>query len=173
MQGPGIGDAGPVRVSIKRLACLSFVALATSGCAHHRVPRGGETIIYQLTRCYGRCPAYKVTLGPDGQGIFSGEANTGTVGDRRFRASLDQARAFAAALRKVRPTSERLVEPGRRGCGEAPTDQPSIDVRWQGVEVAAHLRIYTGCRSKAARKLADTLRAAPALLPIADLIGPR
>jgi hypothetical protein len=149
-----------------------MLALAASGCAHHRLQRGGETITYATTRCMGSCPAYTVTLGPDGQGIFTSEFNAGPPGDHRFLASPAEVRGFTAALDKVRPKGERLVKPGQRGCGATATDQASIDISWQGVDGAAHLRLYLGCQGGKARGLRAALQGLPIThLPLQDYLG--
>jgi hypothetical protein len=148
------------------------VAMALAGCAHDRAVSGGETITYTTTRCYGTCPAYTITLGPDGQGIFVGQQFTAVVGERRFRASPDQVRGFAARLAPYRPKGERLIEPGKPGCKLAGTDSPSVDVHWQvAVGAPSHLHFYYGCRDPQNRGMTDALRFAPDALPIAALIG--
>ena len=154
-----------------RLAVL-VAPLVLAACDHHRVPRGGETITYAALACHGTCPVYTVTLGPDGQGIFEGQAHVAVTGARRFRASPEQVRSFTAALTKLRPDGERLVQPGRRDCGPAATDLPGADVQWQGAGGVAHLRVDFGCRGKKARRLAAALRGLPAsLLPLQPFLG--
>ena len=161
---------------VRRFAHLYIAGCALAGCVHLplglRAPRGGQTITYQLTRCHGACPAYTVTLGPDGQGIFTGEANIVMPGDHRFRATPQQTQSYTAALAKWRPEGERLVESGGRTCGVAVTDQASIDVTWQETDRASHLRLYLGCRSKKARALAGALRGLPVTyLPMQPFLG--
>ena len=154
-------------------------AIALAGCAHHPVPRGGETMTYATGPCFGSCPAYTVTLGPDGQGIFVGQQFAAVTGERRFQASPEQVRAFAERLAPFRPKGEELIEPeakgkGRSRCREAATDQSSVDIRWQPAAApASHLRFYYGCDVAKNRAMADALLGAPDLLPIADLIGKR
>lgn len=162
-----------------RMAWALGVTLALAGCAHHRVREGGETITYTAGRCFGACPAYSVTLGPDGQGIFAGEAFTASTGEHRFQATPEQVRAFTDRLAAWRPTGDKLIEPGAGGrggnrCREATTDQSTVDIRWQpALAPASHLRFYFGCDVTKNRAMADALLSAPDLLPIADLIGKR
>ena len=56
-------------------------------------------------------------------------------------------------------------------CEQVGTDAPGVRVRWQGALQSASLAFYYGCIGKKAKRYADVLRAAPDLLPIADLIG--
>jgi len=147
------------------------VAMALVGCAHDRVPRGGETISYATTPCHGTCPVYTVTLGPDGQGIFVGEQFTAVTGERRFPASAAQVAAFTETLARVRPTRDRDFGKGKGDCEQVATDAPSVRVRWQGALGSTTLSFYYGCSGKKASRVAADLRSAPDLLPVAALIG--
>ena len=158
---------------------IGLAALMLAGCGHlpfghHATPRGGETITYALRGspiCYG-CATYTITLGPDGQGIFTGEHGTAVTGDRRFAATPEQVRAFAGRLRAYRPNGEVLMT-GPPFCKELMTDQDTVDIRWQGAEGRPpHLAFYGGCDRDRNRKMAAALFSAPTLLPVAELIGP-
>jgi hypothetical protein len=158
---------------------MMVVMLAASGCARvGKEPAAGvpvaiegDSIRYATGPCYGTCPVYKVTIRPDGTGTFEGERFTAVTGTREFRMSPDAYRRFAASLEPYRPDGERIVEMGSPDCGPAPTDMPSVDVGWtQASGGSGHLRFYYGCRTKNA-EMAKALRDAPALLPIAALIG--
>ena len=157
---------------MRRAMVLSFVA-ALAGCAHNRLPRGGETITYALSGsgiCLA-CASYTVTLGPDGQGIFVGGRNTAAQGEHRFQATPDQVRRFAAQLQPYRPSVEVLMD-RTPPCKQLSTDQDSVDVRWQpALASAAHLSFYAGCDYERNGKMAAALFAAPDALPISDLIG--
>ena len=155
-----------------RFVAIGLMAILLAGCAHDRVPRGGETISLSTTRCFGTCPVYTVTLSPDGQGIFDGQQFTAVTGERRFQATPEQVRAFTQALAKVRPEGDRKIEPGTPDCPMIVTDMPSTNIRWQGAGGASSLNFYGGC-GRENPKIADTLRAAPGLLPIGDFIGRR
>ncbi|WP_174297985.1 hypothetical protein [Sphingomonas bacterium] len=161
-----------------RAAMILGTALMLAGCGHlpfgrRAASRGGETITYRAlpTGFCLSCAGYTITLGPDGQGIFTGERNTVVVGDRRFAASLDAVRAFTSRLREYRPTGEVLMT-GPPFCKIVSTDQNTVDIRWQGVEGRPpHLTFYGGCDVEKNRKMAAALFSAPSLLPIADLVG--
>ncbi|SEM47816.1 hypothetical protein SAMN05192583_0345 [Sphingomonas gellani] len=159
-----------------RMATAAWAMLgmagALAGCAHHRVPRGGETISYATAMCFGTCPVYTVTVGPDGQGVFNGEKFTAVAGERRFQATPEQVRAFTAALAKVRTEGDREITPGKPGCTDFATDMPGATVRWQGAGGVSSLTFNYGC-ARDNRQIADALRAAPGLLPIGDLVGKR
>ncbi len=133
-----------------------------------------ETITYETTPCFGTCPAYSVTIQPDGSGVFDGKRFTAVTGTRAFRATPAQYRAFAAKLQPYRPEQgEKIVQPGSPDCGNAPSDAPSVDIRWTEISGGSQrLSYYYGCRSVDGA-MADTLRAAPADLPIAAFIGKR
>jgi hypothetical protein len=130
------------------------------------------TIRYETSPCFGTCPVYVLTVAPDGSGTFEGQRFTAVTGTRAFRASPAEVRAFRAALAPYRPAGERLMEPGSPDCGNAPTDMPSIDVRWSGAGGDAHLRHYQGCGGEGAQAMREGLRAAPMRLPVRDLIVP-
>lgn len=156
-------------------AMMTAMALAggLAACAHDRAPpRGGETISYSTSMCFGTCPVYTVTLGPDGQGIFNGERFTAVTGERRFQATPEQVRAVTAALAKIRPDGDREIVPGKPDCGDFATDMPGATVRWQGAGGTSSLQFNYGCGMKN-RKVADTLRAVPDMLPIGDLVAKR
>lgn len=161
-----------------RLMMTTAAAIMMAGCA--TVPRPGapvaiesESISYETAPCFGTCPVYRVTMLPDGSGVFEGIRFTAVTGTRAFRPGADAYRRFFAALAPYRPVGERLIQPGTPDCGNAPTDMPGVDVRWSEVSGASHhLNFYYGCR-QANPAMAEALRAAPQLLPIADFIGKR
>lgn len=157
-----------------------FVAVALASCAADRHSVGdapaaivSEEIRYETTRCFGSCPAYVVTIRPDGGGTFEGSSDVAAKGLHRFQAKPEAYRRFANALAAYRPDgAERLYEPGSSLCPDAATDMPRIDVRWTAADGARrHLSFYTGCGPAEARAMRDALRSAPDALPIADLIG--
>lgn len=148
--------------------CVMAVGNTTTETAPVAIER--ETISYETSRCFGTCPVYRVTIQPDGTGVFEGRRFTKVVGTRDFKATPAQYRAFAAKLQPYRPQGERLVQPGQPGCDNAPTDMPSVDVRWNELSGAAqHLSFYYGCRMRDQR-MNEALRAAPNELPIRQFI---
>lgn len=134
-----------------------------------------ETISYQTSPCYGTCPVYAITVQPDGTGMFEGKQHTAVTGTRAFKATPAQVRAFTAKLAPYRPASgDRMLQPGQPGCENAPTDMPSVEVRWNEMSGASQaLSYYYGCGAADNGATGNALRAAPAELPVADLIGKR
>lgn len=155
---------------------ISAAMLLTGGCAG--VGSGpartgaGEEIRYQTSACFGTCPVYSVTVRADGTGRFEGERFTATTGARDFTVPRADYQRFAAALAPYRPRGERLVQPGSPDCANPPTDMPGVEVHWSGPETSDHLAFYNGCRA-GNEAMAQALRQAPDLLPIAALIGKR
>lgn len=149
--------------------CVMAVGNTTTETAPVAIER--ETISYETSPCFGTCPVYRVTVQPDGTGVFEGRRFTKVVGTRDFKATPGQYRAFAAKLQPYRPQQgERLVQPGQPGCDNAPTDMPSVDVRWNELSGASqHLSFYYGCRMRDQR-MNEALRSAPNELPIREYI---
>jgi hypothetical protein len=156
------------------VTALAAMALLLAACATARGGsvggEGGEAISYATAPCFGTCPVYRVTVRPDGTGTFVGERFTAVTGERAIVVPRDAYRRFAAVLAPYRPARERLVEPGSADCADAPTDMPSVDVRWRGAGGERHLRFYKGCR-RSNTALAAALDQAPAMLPIGALVG--
>ena len=149
------------------------MATALSSCT--TVPAGGTepaAIVYETGPCFGACPVYRVTVGADGQGLFEGRRYTAVTGERRFTVTPDQYRRFTAQLAPARPASGSVRYAGE-ACSQNATDMPSVDVTWRSGTAEQRLYFYYGCDMERNRALGERLRAAPALLPIADLIGRR
>lgn len=140
------------------------------------VPIEQEAIRYETAPCFGTCPVYAVTVRPDGTGRFEGRSHTAVTGTRDFRLDPAAYRRFAETLARYRPREGDVrYAPGEPNCEPAATDMPSATVTWESNTGAAPqtLSYYYGCRSDESRALAEALRAAPGLLPIAELIGRR
>ena len=145
--------------------------LLAAGCATGAdAGPAGETISYETGPCFGACPVYKVTVSPAGSGTFEGRRFTAVTGTRTFRLTQAQYRAFAAQLGPARPARGTVRYSGET-CRMMATDLPSAEVVWTGSAGERRLYFYFGCDMERNRALAERLRAAPRLLPIADLIG--
>ncbi|KRC80445.1 DUF6438 domain-containing protein [Sphingomonas sp. Root241] len=159
---------------------LAVVAVALAGCIPaSRAPQGpmpieGDSITYETGPCFGRCPVYAVTVRPDGTGTFEGRRFTAVTGERSFTLSRAQYDAFAARLAPYRPASgEVRYAHGEPNCVSAPTDMPSIDVRWtRAIGDSQGLHFYLGCR-RGNEAVAEALGGAIELLPVQGLIGER
>ena len=159
-----------------RMALAIGAVLLASGCA--TVPDGPvaietDSISYTTGPCFGTCPMYTVSIRPDGSGTFEGRRFTAVTGTRAFRATPEQYRAFAAHLAPLRP-AEGAVRLSGEACASQATDLPSAEVTWfSQIGNSQSYYLDFGCdreRNQAAR---ERLQSAPALLPIADLIGRR
>jgi len=159
---------------------VGLAGLALAGCIPQgRAPAGpmpieGDSISYETGPCFGGCPVYAVTVRPDGTGVFEGKRFTAVTGTRNFALSRAQYDAFAARLAPYRPASgEVRYSHGEPNCPNAPTDMPSIDVRWtRAIGDSQGLHFYLGC-GRDNRALAETLGGAVELLPVHALIGER
>jgi hypothetical protein len=159
-------------MTMKQIATLFIGFIGLAACAAIPSEPVPASISYRTGPCFGRCPVYRVTVRSDLTGTFEGERFTAVTGPREFRVSARQWRAFVAKLAPLRPRGVRAVTPGSADCGQTVTDMPSVNVSWSGAS-ADRLDFYYGCRAPANQTLADTLRAAPELLPIGDYIGSR
>jgi hypothetical protein len=154
-------------------ACASTVAQAPDGAP---IPVERAAITYSTQPCFGTCPVYAVTVSPDGQGVFEGRNHTAVNGEKRFVVDAATYRRFADHLAGLKPESgDRRIDMQSPDCGVAPTDMPSIEVRWStgtgGPDQT--LSLYLGCRGEEAQRVATVLKTAPDLLPIAAYIGKR
>lgn len=148
--------------------------LLAGGCA--TVPPGpiaieSDAISYETGPCFGTCPVYKVTVSRDGRGTFEGRHHTAVTGERTFRLTPAQYRAFAAHLAPLRPR-EGSVRLSGEACRQMATDLPSAEVTWLSqIGNSQSLYFYYGCDMEANRAMAERLRTAPNLLPIRELVG--
>ncbi len=165
---------------MKQWLAMGVATMALAGCIPaSRAPRGplpieGDSITYETGPCFGRCPVYSVTVRPDGTGVFEGKRFTAVTGTRSFTLSRAEYDAFAARLAPYRPASgEVRYSHGEPNCVSAPTDMPSIDVRWtRAIGDSQGLYFYLGCRH-GNEAMAEALGGAVELLPVHDLIGER
>ena len=148
------------------LGLTSCATIPASGASQAAV----DSISYETGPCFGACPVYRVTVHADGRGTFEGRRFTAVEGERSFRASPAQFRAFAAQLAPIRPAQGSVRYAGEN-CAMMATDMPSAEVRWRSATGEQSLYFYFGCDMERNQALAARLRAAPGLLPIADLIG--
>jgi hypothetical protein len=159
-----------------RLIKFGFAVLSVglAGCATappaEAAGRQVRSISYETGPCFGACPVYRVTVSADGTGRFEGRNFTTVRGEREFRVTPAQYRAFAAQLAPLRPARGSRRYSGE-ACRSMATDLPSAEVTWSAAGGDQKLYFYFGCDMDRNRALAERLRAAPGLLPIAELIG--
>ena len=107
----------------------------------------------------------------DGTGLFHGRHGTAHLGERSFRITRQQYRAFAAQLAPYRPGGREIVYSGPPRCQQTATDLPSVTVVWNWRHRGPQrLHFDYGCDVDRNREMARQLRDAPLLLPIRDLI---
>ena len=166
----------------KQWTMASVAMLALAGCAPGARPDAGapiaieaDSIRYETSPCYGRCPVYAVSVRPDGRGVFTGKQFTAVTGERAFQLTPAQYEAFAAKLAPYRPESgEVRYAPGEARCEPAATDGPSVDITWtRAIGDSQSLHFYYGCRAEGTQAMRDAIGHAPEMLPIEALIGPR
>jgi hypothetical protein len=145
------------------LAALPLLPVAGPAAAAQ-----AQSITYETGPCFGFCPIYRVTVRADGTGLYEGIRHVAVRGQRRFRLTPGQYRAFARHLEPVRPTRGSVrysTDPDL--CGPVTTDMPSAEVIWQRGRTRQGLYFYFGCRRQ--RAIGERLQRAPTLLP---MIGP-
>ena len=159
---------------LKRVATVLLLAASVGGCtpmADRPVPIESESISYETGPCFGACPVYRVTVSPDGTGTFEGRRFTAVTGERSFRLTPEQYRAFAAHLAPLRP-AEGSVRLAGEACTVLATDLPSAEVTWfSQIGSSQSYYLYYGCDMEKNAAAAERLRRAPSLLPIAEMIG--
>jgi hypothetical protein len=148
----------------------TLIPLALAACATMAPTEGGLTSVsYETGPCFGACPIYRVTVSADGTGIFEGRRFTTVPGERRFRVTRAQYRAFAAHLAPIRPAEDQRYW-GPPLCRQMATDLGSAEVVWRSAGGERHLYFYYGCDMARNRAIVERLTAAPGLLPIGDFI---
>ena len=91
---------------MKRAMMMGPVALlALAGCVTDREKvelepptAAGDTIRFTAGRCFGACPAYTLTVTPDGSGLLEPERFTSVPGPTRFTVSAAQYRQLRTGL---------------------------------------------------------------------------
>jgi hypothetical protein len=153
---------------------MAALALLAGGCTtvmDRPVAIESDSISYETGPCFGACPVFKVSVSPDGSGTFEGRRHTAVTGERRFRITPAQYRAFAAHLAPLRP-AEGTVRLSGEACRQIATDMPSAEVTWfSQIGNSQGYYFYYGCDMEKNQAIAERLRRAPSLLPIQELIG--
>lgn len=162
-----------------RIMFAASASLLLAGCATMPAQTGGEgpiavesdAIAYETGPCFGACPVFRVTVRPDGTGIFEGRQHTAVTGERAFTVSPEHYRALAAHLEPLRPETGSVRLSGE-ACRQVATDLPSAEVTWYSqIGSSQSLHFYYGCDMEKNKAIARRLRTAPSLLPIGEWIG--
>jgi hypothetical protein len=157
---------------------MAFAALLPAACAADLAAPASQaepqSISYETGPCFGACPVYRLEVASDGSGKFEGRRFTAVEGERHFQISPAQYRAFADHLAPVRPQSGEVRYSTGDECTAVATDMTSASVTWRGSNGSSQsLYYYFGCQLNDGGALAERMRAAPGLLPIATFIGNR
>lgn len=155
------------------IAAAAAFGLVGGGPAGSTEPDGPvETITYETGPCFGACPVYRLTVLSTGTATFEGRRFTAVTGLRSFRVTPEQFRAFERQLAPARPSSGSVHYSGEH-CQSQATDLPSVQIGWHSRLGHQELDFSYGCDMERNRALAERLRSAPDLLPIAELVGHR
>jgi len=157
-----------------RMMKMAALAMLAGGCttvADRPIAIESDSIAYETGPCFGTCPEFRVSVAPDGTGTFEGRRNTAIAGERKFRITPAQYRAFAEALAPLRP-AEGSVRLSGEACAQMATDLPSAEVTWfSQIGNSQSYYFYFGCDMEKNAGIAARLRRAPSLLPIREMIG--
>lgn len=159
---------------VRKWLGVAVLTAAAAGCVTVRegpVAIESDSISYETGPCFGACPVFRVSVSPDGSGVFEGRQHTAVRGERAFRITPAQYRAFAAHLAPLRP-AEGSVRLSGEACRQMATDLPSAEVTWfSQIGNSQSYYFYFGCDMERNAAIAERLRSAPALLPIRELVG--
>jgi hypothetical protein len=135
--------------------------------------RGKASIEYVSHGCATvACPTYKIQLWKDGQGVFTGVANTVIAGEAKFSVSEQQYSAFEGMLEDFRPARDTVYDARTGGpCKQVAPDQASVEVTWRSGGVTRKLHYNYGCDREKHVALAAALQNAPKLLPTRQMIA--
>lgn len=159
-------------------AALCVLMVAALPWAHAQQGRGGalieklEQVVFQRGGCYGRCPAYSVTIAADGRVEYLGMGDVKVLGMQSERLSAAEMRQLKDELNQAGyfGLRDRYDSP-EAGCTSIATDSPSvkISVRADGrVKAVDH---YLGCRGAALDRLVRLERAIDRIAGTSRWIG--
>lgn len=148
------------------LACtlLLLGACAVRAGAKPDQPPGDATVTLQRSPCFGICPAYTVTVTPDGMVDFTGHLHVQTT-NARGSATPAQRANIAAALEQAGFNAMQPSYVSRNdGCEMVMTDQPGVKITVATAAGSKSVDFYFGCTGTAAdavkpriKQLADSI----------------
>lgn len=138
---------------------------ASADIASNATAIAQPTVTLQRSGCFGNCPAYTVTVTPDGHVTFAGRAYVQTMAAETQIAS-DSYAAIVAAMRKADFSTLRASYASLGdGCQPWLTDMPGITITASGIDGKRRsVNFYLGCEGA----LADAVR--PRITQLADAI---
>jgi hypothetical protein len=112
------------------------------------------------TRCYGSCPAYKLTLFANGDLRFTGNHNTWNPGTYELqRTAATAAELYRNLIRRGFLGLKTRYSKAEDGCPELWTDHPTTNFTLRAGTREKKVTYYEGCRGKlAALATMDTMR---------------
>lgn len=136
----------------RTLSLFALAALSAAACTPASTPSSApgtadaDSVVLERTRCYGFCPAYRVTLARTGEVRFvssypdEGRRETGRVSGPDFDALVRGADAAGFW------TTPEKVQDDARLCGAVATDLPTVIVEIYAAGRSHRVEDYRGCR---------------------------
>lgn len=159
---------------MRTMASVMAVAVLAM-CAGNAAPnaaaaKGKPDIVYEAFGCpLVACPAYRIAIWRNGQGVFTGISNTVIAGEGKFSVTEEQYSAFAGTLERYRPKRDTIYDAREGGpCAAVAPDQASVQVTWSG---GRKLYYNYGCDEEKHADLASALANAPRMLPVGPMIA--
>ena len=132
-----------------RLAPGLLLILALAGCQRASAPRPGTTgvdsLVLERTRCFGSCPAYRLSIASTGAVRFrsrnpgdTARTASDSVDPAAFRLLMDEAARIG-----FRALPDEIAE--SRLCGRMASDASSVIVTLFGAEGNKRVDDYRGC----------------------------
>ncbi|WP_380872690.1 hypothetical protein ACFB49_36070 [Sphingomonas sp. DBB INV C78] len=160
-----------MRGFITAAGAMMLLALgAAPARANNDVAAGLAEITIAAGPCFGSCPVYSSRITPIGAVRFVGTRFVAKPGEQTLTADADTFREIAEMLAPYRPTVDRRIGPEE--CDNFRTDAPSWTVQWTDKAGATvSLAFSLGCTDMRYLPIADAIKAANDLLPIAPLVA--
>ena len=140
---------------------IVLLIAALGGCSSAPTPRiasAADSLVLERTRCFGTCPAYRLTLTAAGNVDFvsrdaaGGTRRTGTVERATLAALVQRAEAFGFFALPAR------LERNSSLCTDWATDHPTVTVTIYRATGAKAVEDYHGCFSRVDHSVVDVVR---------------
>lgn len=162
-----------MRRVIAGFAAMALAGVAANASVPSAQPKGKPIVEYEAFGCaMAACPAYRIQIWKNGQGLFTGIANTVIVGQGNFSVTEEQVSAFTGSLERFRPERDIIYDDRAGGrCAVVETDQASVEVIWHGGGKSRKLYYNYGCDREKHAAMASALANAPKMLPARRMIS--
>ncbi len=157
------------------LGCAALLSGCATGKAELEKPVAvGDTIRFSAGPCFGVCPAYTLSVTPDGSGLLEPQRFTAVPGPTRFTVTPAQYRRLRAALNQFRPPAGTAKRIGHgENCVRFATDMAGYRIEWvRGDAPPTRLEFQSGCMDASYGKLRATIAAIPRMLQIEPMVKP-